>query len=161
MNTFTSKVTCLAISLVFVGVIPGKTSAQRTTLPDIITRPNPSPAIISDQIRLAVKLGNRALAGLQTGPDRPELEAPVQTARDCYVLIRAARTGLEARKARRSVTDPLLDLTIEQTTLAWNLARTPVDRFVDGITVEEYRRVAVRDLSQAIEILEEVLMLMP
>ncbi len=138
--------------------------AQKTTLPPSLNTSKPQGAFIQHQLRIAVDLGRRTLAGLQALPADDSIpidEGTLQNARDTYVLIRAARHGMELAKANNRFSDPVLELSYKRVDQAWNLARTPVDRASDGIGRRQYLQESIRNLSEALRLLDQVLVLMP
>jgi hypothetical protein len=139
-------------------------AAQKTTLPPSVITSSPQGAVIGNQLRMAAKLGREALAGIEALPrddSVPIDEATLQAARNTYVLIRAARHGLELSKASKKFGDPLQELAYKRLTDAWNLARGPVDRASSGISRQEYISSSVRDLSQSLRLVDQVLVLLP
>ena len=125
--------------------------AQQTTLPSSVLRASREPVIIASQLRMAIDQARVALAGLQAGGD---IEQAVQSARDAYVLIRAARSGMILKKEASRFGNVLLEHTIQKTTQAWDLARIPVDTYTFGLTRQEYLSRAIPALIEALQILE-------
>ena len=82
----------------------------------------------------------------------------LQAARDAYVLMRAARHGLNWRREARKFPDPILDLVFKRVEDAWNLSRTPVDR--TGYGPVDYAQMSIRDMTQAIRLLDQALTLL-
>jgi hypothetical protein len=156
----------LGLGLVVISALlawPGPGATQET-IPAFMLKESPQPAIISLQLQTAVARGKTALAGLHAQvPDDavPLDESVVRAARDTYVLIRAARAGMRNQKGLRKFEDPLLDHSINRIERAWNLARNPVDLAVSSLSRQEYLARSINDLSQALAIVEEVLILMP
>jgi len=145
------------VALVVSLALPSFGHAQKTTLPSSVLRASREPVIIASQLRMAIDQGTVALAGLQAGGDSIALEHAVQSARNAYVLIRAARSGMILRKESSRFGNPLLDHTFQKTTEAWDLARIPVDSFTFSLTRQEYLSRAIPALTQALTILELVL----
>ena len=114
-------------------------------------------AHIAGQLRLAVHLGKYVLEELSTVDEAEPLDNIVGSARNVYVLIRAARAGMEHQRDARKAPSPLLEYAYNETTSAWNLARLPVDRSHDRLPRAQYLNEAIRSLRQAIEIVERVL----
>ena len=138
--------------------------AQKTTLPPSLNTSKPQSAFIKNQLGIAVDLGRKTLAGLQALPvddSIPIDEGTLQNARDTYVLIRAARHGMELAKANNRFSDPVLELSYKRVDSAWNLARTPVDRASDGVSRQQYLQESIRNLSEALRLLDQALVLMP
>ena len=44
---------------------------------------------------------------------------------------------------------------------AWNLSRTPVDKYSWGMARQQYLEVSVHDLTAALHLVDQVLMLLP
>ena len=138
--------------------------AQTSSLPTSVITPSPQSSVISNQLRLAKQLGGKALAGLQAArsdgaiPIEPSV---IQAARDTYVLIRAARHGIELAKSAQKFPDPVLDFTFKRVTQAWDLSRIPVDKYSWGIPRADYLRQSIPALSQAMRLLDQALAVMP
>lgn len=138
--------------------------AQKTTLPVSAYAASNKSAVYTGQLRMASEMGRRALASLQAAPTDegvPLEESVVQPARDTYVLIRAARAGIGLAREGRKFSDPLLDLAFKRVDDAWNLSRTPVDKYSWGMTRQEYLDISVRDLTKALRLVDQVLVLLP
>jgi hypothetical protein len=138
--------------------------AQKTTLPSSLNTSNPQSAFIKNQLRVAVDLGRKALAGFEASPgddSMPIDEVTLQSARDTYVLIRAARHGMELAKANSRFPDPVLDLAFKRVDEAWNLARYPVDRASWGMNRQQYLQESIQNLSRAVRLLDQTLVIMP
>jgi hypothetical protein len=52
-------------------------------------------------------------------------------------------------------------LAFSRLTNAWNLSRTPVDKLSWAMTRQEYLAMSVRDLGQALRLVDQVLVLLP
>jgi len=158
--------TCSAVAILIptlVGVAP--VAAQKTTLDGATLAASKNPAVIKNQLTLAAKFGRKALAGLEaTSPDAPmpPEDSVVQPARDTYVLIRAAVASLQHGKESQRYPDPIIDLAYKKVFDAWNLSRTPVDRAGwASSSRREYLALSVRDLSQALRLVDQALVLLP
>ncbi len=157
--------TCSAVAILILalgGVAP--VAAQKTTLDGNALAPSKNPAVIRTQLTRAAQFGRKALAGLEaTSPDAPmpPEDSVVQPARDTYVLIRAAVVGLEHAKESQRVPDPVIDLAYKKVFDAWNLSRTPVDRAGWGGSRGDYLALSVRDLRQALRLVDQALVLLP
>ena len=148
------------VALVVSLTLPPLVHAQQTTMPSSVLRASRESAIFASQLRLAMDQARVALAGFQAGGDSISIEQAVQSARNAYVLIRAARSGMILKKEASRFGrfgDPILDNTIQRTTEAWDLARIPVDAVTFGLTRQEYLSKAIPALIQALTILEFVL----
>jgi hypothetical protein len=142
----------------------GPAAAQKVTLPSGVLAASNKSAVYTGQLRMASELGRRALATLQAAPtddSAPLDESVVQPARDTYALIRSARHGMELARENQKISDPLLDLAFKRVDDAWNLSRTPVDKFSWGMTHQQYIDVSVRDLTKALHLVDQVLVLLP
>jgi len=143
----------------------GPALAQKTTLPPSLTTPNPQSAFIKDQLQIATDLARKTLAGLEAMPPDnsiPVDEGVLQNARNTYVLIRAARHGMELAKQQSRFPDPVLDLAYKRVTDAWNLARGPVDRASSpSIPRQQYIQESIQNLSQVVRFLNQAMMILP
>jgi hypothetical protein len=157
----------LAFTLGAFGLILGTAppvAAQRTSLPASLTTPSAEPAVISNQLRTALQLERKTLAGLEAASSNGETpidETVIQFARDGYVLIRAAKHGLELRQATQKIPDPLIGVTLKRVDQAWNLSRIPVDKYSWGIPRGDYLSQSIPALGQAIRLLDQVLVVLP
>jgi hypothetical protein len=139
-------------------------SAQKTSLPASQVRIDKRQSFWTNQLRMARQSGGRALVGLQNAPaddSVPIDEGVLQAARDTYVLIRAAKAGMEIYSGELKYPDPVIDVTLKQVTDAWILARTPVDLITAGLSRQEYLTRAIRDLGQSIRLLDQALIVLP
>lgn len=139
-------------------------SAQKTSLPASEVRIDKRQSFWTNQLRMARQSGGRALVGLQNAPaddSVPIDEGVLQAARDTYVLIRAAKAGMEIYSGELKYPDPVIDVTLKRVTDAWNLARTPVDLITAGLSRQEYLTRAIRDLGQSIRLLDQALIVLP
>jgi hypothetical protein len=153
----------LGALLIGLGGAP-QAEAQKTSLPASVINPSPQQAVISRQLKLAQQLARKALAGFEaTSSDdaTPIDESVIQAARDTYVLIRAARHGMELAKETSRFPDPVMDLTFKRVTEAWHLARLPVDKYSWGLSRADYLRESIPALSQAVRLLDQALVMMP
>jgi hypothetical protein len=138
--------------------------AQKTTLPPSLNTSKPQGAFIQHQLRIAVDLGRRTLAGLQALPADDSIpidEGTLQNARDTYVLIRAARHGMELAKETSRFPDPVMEMAFKRVDSAWNLSRGPVDRASSAMNRQRYLEESVQSLSRAVQLLDQALVIMP
>lgn len=130
-----------------------------------LLRASREPRQIRRQLSMAQDFGHRALAGLEAASTDDGIPLDAQTvlaSRDTYVLIRTAYEGLETLREKQRVTDPVIELAFSRLTTAWNLSRTPLDKLSWGsMTRQEYLAMSVRDLSQALRLVNQVLVLLP
>ena len=122
--------------------------AQKSTLPQALTKVSIEPQIIAGQLRMAIGEEKRALAGYEA-------------ARNAYVLIRAARSGMGQIRARKKFPDPVLDLVRSKVTQAWNRSRAPVDHINWGGPKDKYLEASRRQLAETIGMLEQILAMWP
>jgi hypothetical protein len=152
-------------------VLAPASHAQTVTLPADVIQSSPEASVQKRQLRLAGELGRRVLQGLQAAPtnrDVPVDPSVIQDARNTYVLIRAAKEGMEAAEYRRAVAakgvmkdpDPMFDFIHKRIVDAWNLARTPVDLPRDDER-PHYLATSIHDLSRALQLVDQVLTLLP
>ena len=138
--------------------------AQKTTLPPSLNTSKPQSAFIKSQLRVAVDLGKKTLAGLQSLPADDSIpidEGTLQNARDTYVLIRAARHGMELAKETSRFPDPVMEMAFKRVDSAWNLSRGPVDRASSAMSRQKYLEESIQSLSQAVRLLDQALVIMP
>ena len=137
--------------------------AQKTTLPPSTTVVKRDPKWWTGQLRLARELGQKALIAFQNVPDdgSPIDESVHQAARDYYVLIRAARYGIEGAVNDDKWHDPLLELASKKVTEAWHLSRSAVDKASSSMPRQEYLALSVTDLRQSLRLLDLVLITLP
>lgn len=139
--------------------------AQKTTLPPNLNTANPQSAFIKNQLQISTDLAKKTIAGLEAMPADDSIpidESMLQNARNTYVLIRAARHGMELAKEQRKFPDPVMDLAYKRVTDAWNLARGPVDRSSSaGIPRRQYISESISGLNQTIRLLNQAMIIMP
>jgi hypothetical protein len=151
-------------SLVLLAMAAVPADAQKTTLPASATVVKRDQKWWTGQLRLARELGQKALIAFQNAPTdegSPIDEAVHQAARDYYVLIRAARYGIEGAVNDDKWHDPVLGLAARKVNEAWHLSRSPVDKASSSMPRQEYLALAVRDLGQSVRLLDLVLITLP
>jgi len=139
-------------------------SAQKTTVPTSMLAPSTDKRVIASQLRMAAGLGRKTLAGLQAAPRHDSIpldEDVIQGAKNTYAMIRAARHGLWLFIGNQKFPDPVDQLNFKKLDDAWNLSRYPVDRLTWAMVREEYLTISVRDLSRALKLVDQVLILLP
>jgi hypothetical protein len=106
----------------------GPVAAQPTKLPESMTKPSHLIPIITKQLRMAKRFGETALESFQAMPPDDLIVTPksldertVEATRDTYIMIRAAKEGLDYRRYRQKSQDPELELTYTKVFEAWNL----------------------------------------
>lgn len=154
----------LALASWAVGVPPAH--AQKSTLPEYVTKPTLQPTGIVTQIQLAIQEEKRALAGYEVSGPADDIEEYHQAASNAYVLIRAAREGMFQLKGNKKVKnpnffDPMLDVALQKVTAAWNRSRGPVDRLSSAVKRQDYLEQSRVQLSQTIAMLEDLLLIFP
>lgn len=139
-------------------------------VPESMLQGSRDTAMIKSQLKLAITLGGEVLAGLRAAPvdDSAPLDpALVKKARETYALVRAGRHGFvmekEWNEGRKGVLpDPVKDLAFRRVDNAWNLSRTPVDLLSNaGVSRAEYLQRSTTDLSRAIQLLNQALLILP
>jgi len=150
-----------SLALLAVATVPAE--AQKTTLPASATVVKRDQKWWTGQLRLSRELGQKALVAFQNVPDdgSPIDESVHQAARDYYVLIRAARYGIEGSVNDDKYHDPLLELTARKVNEAWHLSRSPVDKASSSMPRQEFLTLAVHDLRQSLRLLDLVLITLP
>jgi hypothetical protein len=126
---------------------------------------NQDKRVIASQLRLADKLGRKALVGFQVAshdasvPMDAEL---MQASRETYGLIRGARHGLELLLGNQKFVDPVDPLSFKRLDDAWNLSRYPVDKISwAGIPRDEYLSDSLAHLTRALQLVDKALVLLP
>ena len=150
----------LVISIWLAG--PLVVTAQPTSLAPNVIAPSGQTSVIRNQLSMARKLEKQALEGVMAMPGDNSTHidpTSLQAARDAYVLMRAARHGLNWQREARKFPDPILDMVFKRVEDAWNLSRTPVDR--TGLEPVAYSQMSLRDMTQAIRLLDQALALLP
>jgi hypothetical protein len=82
-----------------------------------------------------------------------------RNARQAYVLVRAARWGMELAMQRQTYPDPVLGMAHKRVDAAWQLARFPVDN--TGLPRSEYISKSVQDVSRALQLVKQALTMLP
>ena len=137
--------------------VPSLAKAQPTSMAPNVMAPSGETSVIRKQLVMARKLEQQALQGIMAIGDNstPVDQVSLQAARDAYILMRAARHGLGWQREARKFPDPILDMVFKRVEDAWNLSRTPVDR--TGYEPVAYAQVSIRDMTQAIRLLDQAL----
>jgi hypothetical protein len=142
---------------------PMSAHAQKTTLPAETLKPSADMSVAKRQLQMGADLGRRVIHGLETAPadvGTPLDENLIQSARNTYALIRAARESMDARKIYMKYPDPVFDLAYKRVFDAWNLARTPVD-MEKNVDRPRYLATSIRDLKRALELVDQALIILP
>ena len=85
----------------------------------------------------------------------------IRAFRDTYVMIRAAKEGLDLKKERQKYPDPVLELGYKRVFEAWNLARTPTDKLSWSLPKAEFLAISIRDMGQALRLVDQALVILP
>jgi hypothetical protein len=126
-------------------------------------QPSRNPAVFKAQLSEASVLSKKVLRELRSLPadeSTPLDPTVLHHAHQNYVLIRAVKHGMGLMQLRQSVQDPMLELAIQKVETAQNLARTAVDG-AGGMPRAEYLSRAVSDLSKAVRLLDQAMMIVP
>jgi len=125
-----------------------------------------NPAIYKTQLREAVTLGRKTLKEIEAIPNDDSIPIDpkvLNDARSTYVLVRAARHGMELQREYNSdrgrYSDPILELAFKRVDHAWDLSRVPID--YQGLPRNQYISRAIRDLSDAIRLIDQALIILP
>jgi len=160
----------LSFALVALSLLGFTRSAGAQGVPDSMFKSSKDTAVIKSQLKLAVALGGEVLAGLRASPvdDSVPLDpALVKKARETYALVRAGRHGFELEwewnEGKKNILpDPIKELAFKRVDRAWNLSRTPVDLVSSlGVSRAEYLQRSTEDLSQAIQLINQALVILP
>jgi hypothetical protein len=155
----------VAVTLIGSGLLAGPSAfAQKVTLPDESVKARPDLSVATRQLRMADELGRRVLQSYRAALANdgiPIDEALVQPARNAYALIRAANESMELRKQYMKYPDPVFELAHKRVGEAWNLSRTPVDKYNWTRERNNYLSTSIRDLDRALQLVEQALVLLP
>jgi hypothetical protein len=124
--------------------------------------PSREPAIYKSQLREAVALGRKTLRAIETLPndDSVPIDPKVlNDARSTYVLVRAARHGMNLQREYLKYPDPMLELAFKRVDQAWDLARVPID--YRTLPRHQYIPRASGDLTQALRLINQALVILP
>lgn len=139
-------------------------SAQKTSFPESMYQGSVDRRVTMDQLRLAARIGRKALAGLRESPHDASIpldQDMIQAARETYGLIRAARHGLEMAIGNQKAPNPIDQMAFKQLTEAWDRSRYPIDRLSwAGIPREQYLTDSVQNLTRALQIVDRVIILL-
>jgi|SRR6266568_3224354 len=125
-------------------------------------QPSRDPNVFKAQLRQFTVLGRKTLRDIQALPVDDSIPVDPQVhhnARQAYILIRAAQWGMGLAISRQTYEDPILGLARKRAEMAWNLARFPVDN--TGLPRAEYISRSVQDLSRALKLVDQALVMLP
>jgi hypothetical protein len=152
----------LGIAAGSLGLAISEAHAQATTLPPLMTKASSEPSIIVQQIEIARQEEKKAMAVFEAAAWSDDLTEAHMAATNAYVAIRAARSGIWSIKVRKKFADPVLDLAYDKLDKAWNRSRGPVDHMPPmGPQRAGYLQVSVKQMSEVIAWLDQVLLMWP
>jgi len=158
----TVLVAALAVFLCLFSAFPS--TAQKSTLPPALDTSNPQPAFIKNQLQVSVDLARKTIAGFEAMPPDDSIpidESTLQNARNTYVLIRAARHGIELNQAQSKFPDPVMNLAYKRVTDAWNIARAPAERATYAVPRAQYISESIQGLNQVVRLINQALVIIP
>ncbi len=126
------------------------------------TQPSKEPAVFKSQLLQFTQLTRKNLREIQalspddSTPIDPALRGSTQRA---YALIRAAQWGMGVAIQQQTYKDPMLTLAQKRAERAWNLARYPVD--YTNVPRSEYISQSVQNLTQALRLVQQALVILP
>lgn len=164
MSTGRWLVWVAAGALVCLSAWAGNVAAQPTSLPLSVTKASPDLRTIRNQLEMAQQFGRTAMQKLKATPpdDSIPMESDtIRAFRDTYVMIRAAKEGVELRKDKQKFPDPVLELAHKRLFEAWNLSRTPADKLSWSLPRAKFLEISIRDMGQALRLVDQVLVLLP
>lgn len=146
----------------------GPVAAQPTKLPESMTKPSLDTPTIVRQLHMAKRFGKTSLELLEAMPsDNMIVSAEsldvraVRATRDTYIMIRAAKEGLDYQKDRQKLLDPVFELTYKKVFEAWTLARTAPGNLSSSMPRSQYLPPAIRDTKRALQLIDQALVLLP
>jgi hypothetical protein len=120
-----------------------------------------NPKVIGMQLRRAIGLGQQSLKALSQLRPEDSLEPVRGTMSNVYVLIRAAREGMELNLQGKKARDPVDELVFKRVTAAWNLTRGPLDDMYSAMSRQEYIDRSIRSMTAAVDTLRQIEPLLP
>ena len=155
--------TLVAAALMVILAVASPALAQKSTLPESVTKPSTQRSVITKQLEMAMAEERRALSVFDQAASEEHIAIGHQAASNAYVLIRAAREGMFRIKGINSMhkrpEDPMLEISFKKVTAAWNRARGPVDRLNSAGKRADYLETARRQIAETIGMLEELLVI--
>lgn len=154
----------VAVAVTFGILAPPPADAQKTTLPPEMMKASPDLSVAKRQLHMADDLGRRVLQNYRAALANdgiPIDESLVQPARNTYALIRSARESMEQTKQYMKYPDPVFDLAYKRVTDAWNISRTPVEKYTWSLERSRYLSISVQDLDRALRLVEQALVILP
>lgn len=163
MNRYVTLSAAVASALA-VMLFPAPVLAQKTTLPPGTAKVSTEPVVIVQQIKLAIAEERKAMAFYEVAGPHDSIEEAHQAASNGYVLIRSAKEGVQGiRATKKKFPDPVLEVVLQKLNAAWNKSRGPVDHIAPagGNSRMGYLKVSVRQFSETIAMLEQILLMWP
>ena len=127
-----------------------------------MTQPSHVPAVFKAQLLQFTQLTRRNIRDIQAlPPDDPSPVDPavIESAMHAYRLFRAAHWGMNTAIGQQTYKDPTLVLAQKKAEQAWNLSRYAASS--QSGSRAEYIRQSVQDLSQALRLAQQALMMLP
>ena len=150
------------VIVAFVGLFGLLTATEPVHAQDEGPQPNKDPAVFKAQLFEFTQLTRRNLRDIQALPDDDsttiDAELKIRT-KQAYMLIRAARWGIEIARGQKTYKDPMLDLAQKRADEAFNLARYPAEFWYNPRA--EYVSKSVQDLSRALRLVQQALVILP
>ena len=125
-------------------------------------QPSHVPAVFKAQLLQFTQLTRRNIRDIQAlPPDDPSPVDPavVQNAHNAYGLIRAAQWGMNTALGQQTYKDPTLVLAQKKAEQAFNLSRYAASS--QSGSRAEYISKSVQDLSQALRLAQQALVILP
>jgi hypothetical protein len=154
----------LAAALAFAILAPLPSHAQKVTLSEEAVKARPDMSVAKRQLTMASDLGRRTLQSFRAAQTDSSISVDenfVQPARNTYALIRAARESMDLKKQYMKYPDPVFDLAYKRVAEAWNLSRTPVDKYTWSMERDAYLSISVRDVDRALQLVQQALIILP
>ncbi len=129
---------------------------------DDMMQPSHVPAVFKAQLLQFTQLTRRNIRDIQAlSPDdsSPVDPAVVQNAHNAYGLIRAAQWGMNTALGQQTYKDPTLVLAQKKAEQAFNLSRYAASS--QSGSRAEYISKSVQDLSQALRLAQQALVILP
>jgi hypothetical protein len=126
------------------------------------TQPSKEPAVFKAQLLQFTQLTRRNLRDIQalSSDDSTPIDPALRgNAHRAYALIRAAQWGMGVAIQQQTYKDPMLVLAQKRAEQAWNLARYPVDN--TNVPRAEYISQSVQNLTQALRLVQQALVILP
>ena len=153
---FRSRFTIVLASLLGLVLMASPVHAQDDT------QPSKDPAVFKAQLLQYTQLTRKNLRDIQalspddTAPIDPALKG---SAHHAYALIRAAQWGMGVAIQQQTYKDPMLVLAQKRAEQAWNLSRYAVDN--TNAPRPEYISQSVQNLTQALRLVQQILVILP